>query len=62
MLYNADEAFFTGTATEVTPIVEVDGVKIGRGEPGEISRELQRLYEEIVRGRRKGYSGWLTYV
>ncbi|MCE4612467.1 MAG: branched-chain amino acid transaminase [Desulfurococcales archaeon] len=62
MLYSADEAFFTGTATEVTPIVEVDGVPIGDGKPGKVSKRLQKLYEDVVRGRLPEYEEWLTYV
>jgi len=50
-LYGADEAFFTGTAAEVVPIVEVDGVAIGSGSPGEITRRIQELYEDAVRCR-----------
>jgi len=45
-LYNADEAFFTGTAAQVMPLVEVDGRKIGNGEPGLITRELMKNFEE----------------
>jgi len=45
-LYNADEAFFTGTAAQVMPLVEVDGRKIGNGKPGLITRELMKKFEE----------------
>ncbi|MEM4475001.1 MAG: branched-chain amino acid transaminase [Fervidicoccaceae archaeon] len=61
-LLSAEEAFFVGTAAEVTPIVEVDGVSIGDGEPGPLTRRLQRLYEDLVRGRLKEYSSWITRV
>jgi len=61
-LYNADEAFFTGTAAEVTPIVEVDGIKIGDGMPGPITRKLQKAFWEVVHGKNKKYIGWLTFV
>lgn len=46
-LYNADEAFFTGTAAEVMPLVEVDGRRIGDGEPGPITRKLMERFNEI---------------
>ena len=61
-LLTADEAFFTGTAAEITPIVEIDGVKIGSGKPGPITRKLQTLYDDIVRGKVEKYREWLTYV
>jgi branched-chain amino acid aminotransferase len=61
-LLTADEAFFTGTAAEITPIVEIDGVKIGSGKPGPITRKLQTLYDDIVRGKDEKYREWLTYV
>ena len=58
-LYIADEAFFTGTAVEVAPVREVDGREIGSGGPGPITRELQRMYSETVRGRVEHYADWL---
>lgn len=58
----ADEAFFAGTAAEITPVVEVDGVKIGDGKPGEVTRKLQKLYEDAVRCRIPKYSRWITKV
>ena len=62
MLYNADEAFFTGTATEVVPICEVDGRKIGDGKPGPITLKLQKEYLDIVKGKKTEYEAWLTYI
>lgn len=59
-VYIADEAFFTGTAAEVTPIREVDGRAIGSGKPGPITKKLQKLFFEIVKGEAKGYNSWLT--
>lgn len=59
-LYIADEAFFTGTAAEITPIREVDGRTIGNGKPGEITKKLQSLFFDIVRGKNKKYESWLT--
>ena len=61
-LYLADEAFFTGTAAEVTPIREVDGRTIGKGEPGPITKELQNAFFDVVRGKDKSRFGWLTSV
>lgn len=61
-LYIADEAFFTGTAAEVTPIRELDGRTIGAGKPGPITRELQAVFFDIVKGKNKKYISWLTDV
>jgi len=58
----ADEAFFTGTAAEVTPIAEVDGVKIGKGRPGEITREIQRAFFKATSSESKRYRKWLHFV
>jgi len=61
-VYIADEAFFTGTAAEVTPIREVDGRTIGKGTRGPITEHLQRLYFDQVHGRRDEHPQWLTPV
>ncbi len=61
-VYIADEAFFTGTAAEVTPIRELDGRKIGNGGRGPITERLQTLYFDQVHGRRKQYPEWLTWI
>ena len=61
-LIKADEAFFTGTAVEVTPITSIDSNKIGSGKRGEISHILQQKYSEIVAGKDVAYSSWLTYI
>jgi len=58
----ADEAFFTGTAAEVTPIREVDNRQIGRGGIGPITKKLQTLYFDIVHGRIEDHEDWLSYV
>ncbi len=58
----ADEAFFTGTAAEVTPIRELDGRKIGNGGRGPITEKLQTLYFDQVHGRRAQNPEWLTLV
>ncbi len=59
-VYVADEAFFTGTAAEVTPIREVDNRTIGAGARGPITEKLQSLYFDQVHGRRAEHAGWLT--
>jgi branched-chain amino acid aminotransferase len=61
-LYIADEAFFTGTAAEVTPIRESDGRVIGNGKPGAITRKLQSIFFDVVKGKNKKYKSWLTRV
>jgi len=61
-LYLADEAFFTGTAAEVTPIREVDGRRIGPGQPGPITLKLQEAFFKVVKGEDPRYQQWLTYV
>ncbi len=61
-VYIADEAFFSGTAAEVTPIREVDNRTIGEGGRGPITEKLQRLYFDVVYGREPRYAHWLTYV
>lgn len=61
-VYIADEAFFTGTAAEVTPIRQVDGRQIGSGTRGPITEKLQSLYFDQVHGRRSEHADWLTYV
>jgi branched-chain amino acid aminotransferase len=61
-VYVADEAFFTGTAAEVTPIRELDGRRIGNGTRGPITERLQALYFDQVHGRRETHPEWLTLV
>jgi len=61
-VYIADEAFFTGTAAEVTPIREVDGRVVGNGGRGPITARLQALYFDQVHGRRAEHAEWLTLV
>jgi len=61
-VYVADEAFFTGTAAEVTPIREVDDRAIGKGSRGPVTEKLQTLYFDQVHGRREDYPQWLTLV
>lgn len=61
-LYIADEAFFTGTAAEITPIREVDNRSIGTGKPGPVTQELQAAFFDIVHGKDSRHADWLTYV
>ncbi len=61
-LYIAEEAFFTGTAAEVTPIREVDDRTIGCGKRGKITERLQKQFFDIVKGKNTKYAHWLTHV
>ncbi|MBM3395621.1 MAG: branched-chain amino acid transaminase, partial [Betaproteobacteria bacterium] len=61
-IYIADEAFFTGTAAEVTPIRELDNRTIGAGSRGPITQKLQSLFFDVVNGRAAKYKHWLTPV
>jgi branched-chain amino acid aminotransferase len=61
-VYIADEAFFTGTAAEVTPIRELDGRAIGNGTRGPVTEKLQALYFDVVHGRSARHADWLTAV
>ena len=60
--YNADEAFFTGTAAEVTPISNIDSRIIGNGKRGPVSKALQDAYFDIVMGKNPKYENLLTYI
>ena len=61
-VYIADEAFFTGTAAEVTPIRELDRIQIGQGCRGPVTEKIQRAFFDIVNGRNPRYAHWLTLV
>ena len=61
-LYIADEIFFTGTAAEVVPIRELDARQIANGKPGPISKKLQQMYTDQVRGQRDVHNHWLTPI
>jgi branched-chain amino acid aminotransferase len=61
-LISADEAFFTGTAVEITPISKVDDVKIGNDGSGEITKVLQNKFDEVISGKDLNYQSWLTYT
>ncbi|HUI29291.1 MAG TPA: branched-chain amino acid transaminase [Candidatus Acidoferrales bacterium] len=60
-LYIADEVFFSGTAAELTPIRSVDKIKVGNGKPGQVTRELQNKFFNIIRNGEDTH-GWLTFV
>jgi len=60
--YVADEAFFTGTAAEITPIREVDDRRIGEGKRGQITEDIQRTFFGAVQGKEERYKGWLSYL
>mgnify|MGYP003963450691 FL=1 len=60
--YEADEAFFTGTAAEITPFASLDGRKYGDGKPGPISSELKEAFMKVVKGEDPKYEHYLTYV
>ncbi len=61
-LYTADELFFTGTASEVTPIRSVDRIEVGAGDAGPITLELQQRFLGIAKGTEEDKFGWLTPV
>ena len=62
MLYTCDEAFFTGTAAEVTPIRSIDRIPVGEGKPGPVTTTLMDAYMAVVSGRRPQSHGWLDHV
>jgi branched-chain amino acid aminotransferase len=61
-LYTADEAFFTGTAAELTPIREVDDRQIGAGRRGPLTEDIQQTFFDVIKGKQRKYENWLTYV
>ena len=61
-LYIADEVFVTGTASEVTPVRSVDRIMVGAGKAGDVTRQLQRTFLDVVHGRAEDAHGWLTHV
>jgi len=61
-LYVADEVFFVGTASEVTPVRSVDKIKVGAGKPGPITLALRRAFFQVINGEVPDRHGWLTYV
>ena len=61
-VYNCDEAFFTGTAAEVTPIIQINNESIGDRKPGKITSMLQENYFKLITGRYNRHSDWLTII
>jgi branched-chain amino acid aminotransferase len=61
-LYTCDEAFFTGTAAHVSPIIEVDERPVGNGKAGKITKELQKIYFKVIQGKNPKYMDWCTPV
>jgi branched-chain amino acid aminotransferase len=61
-VYIADEAFFTGTAVEVTPIRELDDRRIGTGTPGPVTKAMQEAYFSLIRGGSSRHQEWLAYI
>ena len=61
-LTTSDEIFLTGTAAEITPIISIDGKKIGNGKPGSITKKMMNEYQDIVMSHNEEYSHWLTPV
>ena len=61
-LYLSDEVFLTGTAAEITPVISVDGKEVGNGRIGNITKQISSIYSDIVMGRNKKYSHWITAV
>ena len=61
-LLNADEAFFTGTAVEITPISKIDNNFINNGKRGKITELLQNKFQQIICGKDNTYESWLTYI
>jgi len=59
-LYLADEVFFTGTAAHVSPVIEIDHRPVGNGKIGKITKELQRLYFDVIKGKNPKYLNWCT--
>ena len=61
-LYTADEAFFTGTAAELTPIREIDDRQIGTGRRGPVTADLQQTFFDVIKGKNEKYATWLAYL
>ena len=61
-LYYFDEAFLTGTASEIIPISKIDHRIIGNGKIGPLTKEILKYYEQIVRGKSNKNKSWLTYL
>ncbi|MCX8167041.1 MAG: branched-chain amino acid transaminase [Candidatus Micrarchaeota archaeon] len=60
MLYHADEVFFTGNAAEITPVVQIDHMRIGNGTPGNVTKDLQDKFFKIIRREIDEFNEWMT--
>ena len=58
----SDEIFLTGTAAEITPVIEIDSKRIGNGKPGDITTKMMQEYTDIVMNKNDDYEHWLTEV
>ena len=61
-IYFADEVFLTGTAAEISPVISIDGKKVGDGKVGKITENIRKVYSDITMGKNKKYSRWITPV
>ena len=61
-LFSADEVFMTGTASEIKPVTEIDDKSIGNGNPGRVTLRLHKIFMDVVSGRDKRFSKWLTHI
>ncbi len=61
-LYLADEVFLTGTAAEITPVISIDGKKVGNGRAGKVTKQISSIYSNITMGKNKKYAHWITAV
>lgn len=61
-LYTCDEAFYCGSAVEITPIIQIDNFKIGNGYPGQLTTEIHKKYLNVVTGEEQKYRKWLTPI
>ena len=61
-LTGADEVFLTGTGAEVTPVIKIDKKKVGNGQIGPITQQLQDIYFRVVHGNHPKYTHWITAV
>jgi branched-chain amino acid aminotransferase len=61
-IYFSDEVFLTGTAAEITPVISIDGKKIGDGKVGNTTERIRQIYSDITMGKNKKYSKWITQV
>ncbi|MDE1845402.1 MAG: branched-chain amino acid transaminase [Thaumarchaeota archaeon] len=61
-IYFADEVFLTGTAAEISPVISIDGKRVGDGKVGKITENIRKVYSDITMGKNKKYSKWITSV